>query len=229
MMAIIGGTGLADLADLSDTRRRVVRTPYGDPSCALTFGRIGGTDIVFLARHGYGHTIAPHQINYRANIWALREVGAERIVAVATVGGIRQAFGPGQIIIPDQIIDYTHGRPSTFFEGPDAAVTHVDFTEPYDPGLRRMLLDSAACAGITVHDGGCYGCKSHYYHDYADPGPAFSFEPADSFGPCLAVRAADQVLGIPLFTLPALSGLCQSHASSRKISACCATILQSSP
>jgi len=158
MMAIIGGTGLADLADLSDTRRRVVRTPYGDPSCALTFGRIGGTDIVFLARHGYGHTIAPHQINYRANIWALREVGAERIVAVATVGGIRQAFGPGQIIIPDQIIDYTHSRPSTFFEGPDAAVTHVDFTEPYDPGLRRMLLDSAACAGITVHDGGCYGC-----------------------------------------------------------------------
>lgn len=158
MMAIIGGTGLADLADLSDTRRRVVRTPYGDPSCALTFGRIGGTDIVFLARHGYGHTIAPHQINYRANIWALREVGAERIVAVATVGGIRQAFGPGQIIIPDQIIDYTHGRPSTFFEGPDAAVTHVDFTEPYAPGLRRMLLDSAACAGITVHDGGCYGC-----------------------------------------------------------------------
>lgn len=158
MMAIIGGTGLAGLADLSDTERRVVRTPYGDPSCALTFGRIGATDIVFLARHGYGHTIPPHQINYRANIWALREAGAERIVAVATVGGIRDEFGPGEVIIPDQIIDYTHGRQSTFFEGPDAAVTHVDFTEPYDGELRRMLLGAATRAGLSVHDGGCYGC-----------------------------------------------------------------------
>ncbi len=157
-MAIIGGTGLAGLADLSDTRRRVVRTPYGDPSCALTFGRIGTTDIVFLARHGYGHTIAPHEINYRANIWALREVGAERIIAVATVGGIRDDFGPGEVIVPDQIIDYTHGRKATYFEGSGTTVTHVDFTEPYDAELRRLLLDSAARAGETIHDGGCYGC-----------------------------------------------------------------------
>jgi len=158
MMAIIGGTGLAGLTDLSDTRRRVVRTPYGDPSCALTFGRIGATEIVFLARHGYGHTIPPHQINYRANIWALREAGAERIVAVATVGGIRDEFGPGEVIVPDQIIDYTHDRKSTFFEGPDAAVTHVDFTEPYDGELRRVLLEAGARVGLAVHDGGCYGC-----------------------------------------------------------------------
>ncbi len=158
MLAIIGGSGLAGLADLSDTRRRVMRTPYGDPSCALTFGRIGPTDIVFLARHGYGHTIAPHEINYRANIWALREMGAERIIAVATVGGIRESYGPGEVVIPDQIIDYTHGRKATFFEGPGTAVTHVDFTEPYDAELRGLLLDTAARIGETVHDGGCYGC-----------------------------------------------------------------------
>lgn len=158
MLAIIGGSGLAGLTDLSDTRRQVLRTPYGDPSCALTFGRIGSTDIVFLARHGYGHTLAPHEINYRANVWALREVGVERIVAVATVGGIREGCGPGEVIIPDQIIDYTHGRDATYFEGSGAAVTHVDFTEPYDAELRRLLLDAAIRAGEPAHDGGCYGC-----------------------------------------------------------------------
>lgn len=158
MLAIIGGSGLATLTDLNDTRRRVMRTPYGDPSCALTFGRIGSTDIVFLARHGYGHTLTPHEINYRANIWALREVGAQRIIAVATVGGIREAFGPGEVIIPDQIVDYTHGRHATYFEGSDTTVTHVDFTEPYDADLRQLLLDAAMRAGEPAHDGGCYGC-----------------------------------------------------------------------
>lgn len=158
MLAIIGGSGLAGLTDLSDTRRRVVRTPYGDPSCALTFGRIGSTDIAFLARHGYGHTLAPHEINYRANIWALREVGVERIIAVATVGGIREDLGPGELIVPDQIIDYTHGRQATYFEGTDAAVIHADFTEPYDAGLRGLLLEAARRVGESVHDGGCYGC-----------------------------------------------------------------------
>src|SRR5690606_21936604 len=158
MLGIIGGSGLAGLTDLSDARRRVLRTPYGDPSCALTFGRIGAMDIAFLARHGYGHTLAPHEINYRANIWALREVGVQRIISVATVGGIRDDFGPGELIVPDQIIDYTHGRHATYFEGSGVAVTHVDFTEPYDPGLRRMLLEAAAAAGERIHDGGCYGC-----------------------------------------------------------------------
>src|SRR5690606_28841753 len=151
MLAIIGGSGLAKLTDLSDTRRQVVRTPYGDPSCALTFGRIGATDIVFLARHGYGHTLTPHEIHYRANIWALREVGAQRIIAVATVGGIREDLGPGEVVIPDQIIDYTHGREATYFEGSDATVTHVDFTEPYDAGLRRLLLEAATRAGEPAH------------------------------------------------------------------------------
>ena len=115
MYAIIGGSGLANLTDLDRRRREVVRTPYGDPSCALTFGAIEGVDLVFLARHGYGHTIAPHEINYRANLWALREVGVTQVLAVATVGGIRADLGPGALVIPDQIIDYTSGRKGSFF------------------------------------------------------------------------------------------------------------------
>ena len=158
MHAIIGGSGLAKLADLKLERREVVRTPYGDPSCALSFGKIDGVDVVFLARHGYGHTIAPHQINYRANLWALHHVGATEVVAVATVGGIRAGFGPGALVVPDQIVDYTHGRKSTFFEGPDSPVTHVDFTLPYDEGLRARLLRAAAAVGEPVAAGGCYGC-----------------------------------------------------------------------
>jgi 5'-methylthioadenosine phosphorylase len=157
MHAIIGGSGLARLADLKLERREVVRTPYGDPSCALSFGTIDGAEVVFLARHGYGHTIAPHQINYRANLWALHHVGATEVVAIATVGGIRADLGPGALAVPDQIVDYTHGRKGTFFEG-DAPVTHVDFTEPYTEPIRARLLAAAAAAGEPVAAGACYGC-----------------------------------------------------------------------
>jgi len=158
MHAIIGGSGLARLADLKLERREVVRTPYGDPSCALSFGSIEGVPVVFLARHGYGHTIAPHQINYRANLWALQQVGATEVVAVATVGGIDGRLEPGTIAIPDQIVDYTAGRKSTFFEGPDSPVTHVDFTHPYAGALRTRLAQAAADAGEPVFSGGTYGC-----------------------------------------------------------------------
>jgi 5'-methylthioadenosine phosphorylase len=158
MHAIIGGSGLAKLADLKLERREVVRTPYGDPSCALSFGRIEGADVVFLARHGYGHTIAPHQINYRANLWALHHVGATEVVAVATVGGIADGCVPGALVLPDQVIDYTDGRKSTFFEGPDNPVTHVDFTEPYTAAIRERLARAAAAAGEPVRAGGVYGC-----------------------------------------------------------------------
>lgn len=158
MLAVIGGSGLAKLADLRETRRQVIRTPYGDPSGALTFGRLDTTDIVFLARHGYGHTIAPHEINYRANLWALQHVGVDRIVSVATVGGIAADCGPGALVVPEQLIDYTHGRRFTFFEGTEQPVTHVDFTQPYDADLRTRLLDAALRTGDAVRDGGTYGC-----------------------------------------------------------------------
>lgn len=158
MLGIIGGTGLARLAELTKPHRSIVRTPWGDPSCALTFGQLEGKQIVFLARHGYGHTIAPHDINYRANVWALHEAGVSGIVSVATVGGIGKGCDPGCIVIADQIIDYTHSRRGTYFEGPDQPVMHIDFTCPYDPALRARLLAAAARAGEAVVDGGVYGC-----------------------------------------------------------------------
>lgn len=156
MLAIIGGSGLTQLATLEVVRREVVRTPYGEPSGALTFGKLGGNEVVFLARHGYGHTIAPHQVNYRANIWALKHVEASAIVSVASVGGIRADFVPGTLVVPDQIIDYTWGRKSTFFEGTDEPVVHIDFTHPYDEPLRRRILAAAAAVGEHAFDGGVY-------------------------------------------------------------------------
>ena len=157
MLAIIGGSGLTQLANLDMARREVARTPYGDPSGALTFGRIGRQEVVFLARHGYGHTIPPHLVNYRANIWALTKVAnAQRIVSVASVGGIRGNLGPGALVVPHQIIDYTHGRQNSFFEGGDSQVVHVDFTHPYAAALRRDLLQAAAQAEEKVLDGAVY-------------------------------------------------------------------------
>jgi len=156
MIAIIGGSGLTQLANLEITRRQIVRTPFGEPSGPVTFGRIGGNEVAFLARHGYGHTLAPHEINYRANLWALQDRGATRVIAVCTVGGIASGLGAGMIAVPDQIIDYTWGRPSTYFEGAEQPVTHIDFTEPYDADTRQMAISAAAAAGVPVVDGGTY-------------------------------------------------------------------------
>ena len=137
-------------------RREVARTPYGEPSSALAFGTLGGQPIVLLARHGYGHTIPPHQINYRANIWALHACGASKVLALATVGGIRADLGPGILMVPDQIIDYTHGRPATFFTLADRGVHHVDFTRPYAAELRVACIEAAKRAGEPIVDGGVY-------------------------------------------------------------------------
>ena len=157
MLGIIGGTGLTQLSNLEVTRRQVVRTPYGDPSGALTFGRLNQRDIVFLARHGYGHTIPPHEVNYRANIWALHAEGATHVVSVASVGGIRADMVPGALAVPHQVLDYTWGRKHTFFEGPDQPVTHIDFTHPYSEDLRAKLLAAAGAAGQAIVNDGVYG------------------------------------------------------------------------
>jgi 5'-methylthioadenosine phosphorylase len=156
VLAVIGGSGLTKLANLEVRRRKVARTPYGDPSGALTFGRISDCDIVFLARHGYGHTIAPHEVNYRANLWALKQAGADEVVSVASVGGIRNDLWPGAIVVPQQILDYTWGRSSTYFEGPGAPVNHIDFTQPYSRALRARVLKAAVDCGERVNDGGVY-------------------------------------------------------------------------
>ena len=157
MIAIIGGSGLTQLDNLEITRRQIVRTPYGEPSGPLTFGRIADAEVVFLARHGYGHTLAPHEINYRANLWALHASGATCVISVCTVGGIAAQLGAGTLVVPDQIIDYTWGRPSTYFEGSEQPVTHIDFTEPYDQPTREIITSAAKAAGVAVLDGGTYG------------------------------------------------------------------------
>ena len=156
MIAIIGGSGLTTLANLEITHRRIVRTPYGEPSGPLTFGRIGTREVVFLARHGYGHTLAPHEINYRANLWALNAQDVKRVISVCTVGAISPTLKAGMIALPDQIIDYTWGRPSTYFEGAEQPVTHIDFTHPYDAETRRMAIEAAREAGVALQDGGTY-------------------------------------------------------------------------
>lgn len=157
-IGIIGGSGLDRFGDMKTVRRQSVRTPYGDPSCPLTIGEIDGIELVFLARHGDGHAIAPHEINYRANIWALDHLDVDSVIAIATVGGIGEHLGPGTLVLPDQIIDYTSGRAATFFEGPGQPVTHIDFTWPYDESVRRLLAAAAAELGEPLIGQGTYGC-----------------------------------------------------------------------
>lgn len=156
MLGIIGGTGCAQLSNLEIVKRQVIRTPYGEPSGALTFGKIKDREVVFLARHGYGHHLPPHEVNYRANMWALQAQGVKNVIAVATVGGIHADYRPGMIVIPDQIIDYTHGRKSTYYEGGESEVTHVDFTDPYCETMRQRTMRAAQQAGIKYREGGVY-------------------------------------------------------------------------
>lgn len=156
MLAIIGGSSVSELAGVEVTRRRAVRTPYGKPSGALVFGTVRGRKVVFLQRHGPGHAIAPHEINYRANLWALHAQKVKNVVAIAAVGGIRADLGPGAFAVPDQIIDYTHGRCSTFLKRGRGPVTHIDFTRPYCEAMRERLLRAARAAGEAVAPEGTY-------------------------------------------------------------------------
>ncbi len=156
-IAIIGGTGLTTLKDLKIKRREVIRTPYGEPSGPLMHGELCNSEVVFLPRHGRGHTIPPHMVNYRANIWALRETGVEKVIAVAAVGGIRQDMEPGRLAFPDQIIDYTWSRMHTYFEQDLSHVTHVDFTQPYSPPVRQLLIESARKLKLDAVEDGTYG------------------------------------------------------------------------
>ena len=157
-LAIIGGTGLDTLKNLQITRHQVVNTPYGEPSGPLTFGLLGGCEVVFFARHGHAHRIPPHQINYRANLWALKEAGVEKIIAVAAVGGITDRMAPSVLCVPDQLIDYSYGREHTFFEGELKSVTHIDFTYPYSEALRQDLIQAANAMEIDLVAGGVYAC-----------------------------------------------------------------------
>lgn len=174
MLLVIGGTGLNQLPGFKVTQQVLVQTPYQTHPVAISRGMLSDCDseIAFLPRHGAGHTVPPHRINYRANIYAIRKLGASAVIAVNAVGGIHRNMGPGVIAIPHQIIDYTYGREHTFFEGQtadpeatqfesadalSASVTHIDFTEPYDASLRALLIRSAAAQNIPVWPAGVYG------------------------------------------------------------------------
>ena len=154
--AIIGGSGFDAIDELEVTDRRVVRTPYGDPSGILVTGKLYDRSYVFLPRHGSKHTIPPHKINYRANIWALRESGVETIIALAAVGGIDSSLVPGTIVVPDQLIDYTWGRDHTFFDGESGDVHHIDFESPYSDAVRVRLIRAATEATVPVITKGTY-------------------------------------------------------------------------
>lgn len=156
VLGVIGGTGLYSFPELHEVERRSVDTPFGAPSAALVVGEFRGARLAFLARHGEDHTIAPHRVNYRANIWAMHHLGARRVLGVNAVGGIRADMGPRTLVAPDQIIDYTHGRLSSFCDTEGAKVEHIDFSEPYSARLRTELVAAAGRAGIAIVAGGCY-------------------------------------------------------------------------
>lgn len=155
VVGVIGGSGLDQFEGMTITHRDVMTTPYGEPSGPLLMGQYDGQDMVFLPRHGPGHTFPPHRINYRANLWALKETGVTDVIAMAAVGGINERMGPEVMCVPDQLIDYTWGRDHTIFERDQ--VEHVDFTEPYCRALRERILAAARAADIPVVDSGTYG------------------------------------------------------------------------
>lgn len=156
-LAVIGGTGLYQLAELRDIETHQPVTRYGALSGPVRIGTFDAHRVAFLARHGEGHSVPPHQINYRANLAALQALGAQRVIALNTVGGITERYGPRVLACPDQLIDYTWGRISTLCEEPGTEVLHVDFGEPYSASLRSDVIKAAASAGVVMVDGGCYG------------------------------------------------------------------------
>ncbi len=155
-IAVIGGTGVYDPALLSDVREEEVVTPYG--TAILTAGRYGGKEVAFLPRHGAGHTVPPHLINYRANLWALKMLGVRCVLATSAVGSLNRAMQPGELVALNQFLDFTKSRAATFFEGGPAGVVHVDYTDPYCPALREILLQAAEAEGLLIHPRGCYVC-----------------------------------------------------------------------
>ncbi|MES9903920.1 MAG: S-methyl-5'-thioinosine phosphorylase, partial [Sedimenticola sp.] len=156
-VAIIGGSGLAQLDEFHIERRQPVDTPFGETSAAPAQGHFNGREVIFIPRHGDPHTIPPHKVNYRANIWALKALGVQQVIGVAAVGGITSSMGPQAIVVPDQIIDYTYSRPHTFFEENLSEVTHIDFTEPYCGQLRQQLITAAGRGGVDIVTSGTYG------------------------------------------------------------------------
>ena len=157
LLAIIGGSGSGHLDGFGVAALGPAQTPYGPTSSAIRRLPLAGREVVFLPRHGIGHRIPPHRINYRANLWALKDAGASHVVGLAAVGGITAGLGPCSFVVPHQIIDYTHGRDQSYYMGGEAGVRHTDFTEPYCQELRARLLAACAGAGVPALDHAVYG------------------------------------------------------------------------
>ncbi len=155
-IGIIGGSGLYDPGLFKEVKSIKVYTPYGPPSDEIIVGEFKGRRIAFLPRHGRGHVVPPHMINYRANIWALKTLGVERIIAVSAVGSLREDYRPGDFVVPDQFIDFTKNRTYTFFDG--RLVAHVSMADPFCPELREVAIKTAKELGIPVHEKGTYVC-----------------------------------------------------------------------
>ncbi len=202
-LAIIGGSGFTRMQSLKITRREVVNTPYGEPSSPLIHGVYDGIEIIFLPRHGAGHTIPPHKVNYRANIWAIKHIEVDYVIGMATVGGIREDMHPGLIAIPDQIIDYTWGRGHTFFENDLSQVTHIDFTEPYCQKLREALIAAADKAGVEIINNGTYGATQGPRLETAMEVRRMQSDGCDIVG----------MTGMPEAALARELGLCYAHCS----------------
>lgn len=156
MIGLIGGSGLYEIPGFKVSERRAVETPYGLPSDEFMIGELSGRTVVFLPRHSFKHNIPPHKVNYRANIRGFKELGAERVIAVSAVGGINSSLRPGDIVLLNQLIDFTKSRVNTFYDGDD--VVHVDFTEPYCPELRESFIRASESGGIKLRNAGTYIC-----------------------------------------------------------------------
>ena len=162
-IGVLGGSGLYEISALRSVRRLEVKTPFGDPSGPITIGELNAVECAFLPRHGVGHVLLPSEINARANIWALKSLGVERLIAVSAVGSLKEELAPQHFVFPDQIIDRSKGRASTFFG--HGIVAHVAFDRPFCEDQSRLLADKALGLGLTAHAGGTYLCME---------GPAFS-------------------------------------------------------
>lgn len=156
LFAVLGGTGLTSLSRLELLQQMEMDTPFGDTSSEVTIGRISGNRVAFLARHGKAHSIPPHKVNYRANVWAMKTLGVKNMIAINAVGGISENMIPGSLVIPDQIIDYTTSRKNTFFESELKHVTHIDFSYPYDAALMQTIKQAAQDLGISLIEGATY-------------------------------------------------------------------------
>jgi 5'-methylthioadenosine phosphorylase len=200
-LAVIGGSGFYEPDLFTDSREETVETPYG--SVNLTIGKLGGVELAFLPRHGKRHSVLPHQLNYQANIWGLKMIGVQKIIATTAVGSMNERFVPGSLVLIDQFLDFTKQRPLTFFETGEVRRAHIDVTEPYCPAIRKSLKTAAAQLGITVFDGGCYVCTEGPRYETPAEIRAFKLLGGDVAG----------MTGVPEVVLARELGICYANIS----------------